>query len=196
MMMAEVSRQARSRNKIEIHRGFFRGSHGRYRTSRRKECSLEEMLSALKPKGVGALDGFAIMTETYWRLLEEENLRAKLENLFAKLDPENLEQLAANGHEARTQILQTPLPDVLRSAIRDSYCAITHGFGGAEILKEVRTPKPAAGPALVRVTRAASNSYGTYMRNPGYAINCPPRRCSGESAHSFLAQSCASVDAP
>ena len=94
-----------------------------------KNASLGEMFSALKPKGVGVLDGFAITTDAYWRLLEEQNLRAKLENVFANLDPENLEQLAAKGHEARTRILETPLPDVLRSAIRDSYAGLVARIG-------------------------------------------------------------------
>ena len=89
-----------------------------------KNASLGEMFSALKPQGVGVLDGFAITTDAYWRLLEEQNLRANLENLFSVLDPENLEQLAAKGHEARTQILQTPIPGVLQSAIRDAYQAL------------------------------------------------------------------------
>jgi pyruvate,water dikinase len=66
-----------------------------------KNASLGEMFSPLKPKGVGVLDGFAITTGAYW-LLEEQNLRATLENIFLSLDPENLEQLAAKGHEART----------------------------------------------------------------------------------------------
>src|SRR5579872_2403045 len=86
-----------------------------------KNASLGEMFSALKPQGVGVLDGFAITTDAYWRLLEGQNLRTKLENIFLSLDPEGLEQLAAKGHEARAQILQTPLPDVLRPAIRNSY---------------------------------------------------------------------------
>ena len=50
-----------------------------------KNASLGEMFNALKPKGVGVLDGFAITTDAYWRLLEEQNLRAKLENVFANL---------------------------------------------------------------------------------------------------------------
>jgi pyruvate,water dikinase len=86
-----------------------------------KNASLGEMFSALKPEGVGVLDGFAITTDAYWRLLEETDLRAQLDGILTGLDAENLEQLAAKGHEARTQILQTPLPDVLRSAIRDGY---------------------------------------------------------------------------
>jgi pyruvate,water dikinase len=94
-----------------------------------KNASLGEMFSALKPKGVGILDGFAITTDAYWQLLEERNLRTELERIFVKLDPENLEQLAAEGHEARTQILQTPLPDELRSEIRDSYHALVARIG-------------------------------------------------------------------
>jgi pyruvate,water dikinase len=94
-----------------------------------KNASLGEMFSALKPQGVGVLDGFAITTDAYWRLLEEQNLRSKLEKIFLSLDPENLEQLAVKGHEARTQILQTPLPDVLRSAIRDSYKELVARIG-------------------------------------------------------------------
>ena len=94
-----------------------------------KNASLGELFSALKPKGVGVLDGFAITTDAYWRLLEEQELRAKLEKIFSKLDPENLEQLAAKGHEARAQILQTSLPDVLQSAIRESFRALVTRMG-------------------------------------------------------------------
>src|ERR1019366_5410332 len=94
-----------------------------------KNASLGELFRALKPKGVGVLDGFALTTEAYWRLLDEPRLRAKLENIFSSLDSENLEQLAAKGHEARTQILQTPLPEVLRSAVRGSYSALLKRIG-------------------------------------------------------------------
>ena len=88
-----------------------------------KNASLSELFTALKPKGVGVLDGLAITTDAYWRLLEEQDLRTQLEAIFSNLDPENLEQLTAKGHEARTRILETPLPEVLRSAFRESYKA-------------------------------------------------------------------------
>src|SRR5271166_2688828 len=94
-----------------------------------KNASLGELFSALKPKGVGILDGFALTTDAYWRLLEEQGLRARLEKLFSDLDPENLEQLAAKGHEARTQILQTPLPEDLKLAVRESYAALLKRIG-------------------------------------------------------------------
>ncbi|MGA8144011.1 MAG: phosphoenolpyruvate synthase [Candidatus Acidiferrales bacterium] len=94
-----------------------------------KNASLGELFTALKPKGVGVLDGLAITTDAYWRLLEEQDLRAQLEAIFSNLDPENLEQLAAKGHEARTRILETPLPEVLRSEIRESYRALIARLG-------------------------------------------------------------------
>jgi pyruvate,water dikinase len=94
-----------------------------------KNASLGEMFRALKPKGVGVLDGFALTTQAYWRLVEEQGLRAKLERIFADLDPENLEQLAVKGHEARTQILQTPLPEEIRAAISNAYHALLKRIG-------------------------------------------------------------------
>ncbi len=74
-----------------------------------KNASLEELFSALKPKGIGVLDGFAVTTEAYWLLLSEQGLRTRLEQLFSGLDAENLDRLAVAGHAARTQILQTSL---------------------------------------------------------------------------------------
>lgn len=94
-----------------------------------KNASLGELFSALKPKGVGVLDGFAVTTDAYWLLLNEQGLRGKLENIFANLDAENLEGLAAAGHAARTQILQTPLPDALRSAVVQAYHDLCERLG-------------------------------------------------------------------
>ena len=94
-----------------------------------KNASLGELFTALKPKGIGVLDGFALTTDAYWLLLEECGLRQKLEEIFSKLDPENLQSLATSGHAARTQILQTPLPDSIRSAVITAYRGLVDRFG-------------------------------------------------------------------
>jgi pyruvate, water dikinase len=86
-----------------------------------KNASLGELFVALKPQGVGVLDGFAITTEAYWRHLEEQNLREKLEDVLSNLDPNNLEQLAEAGYAARTHILQTQLPDDMCEDVLDAY---------------------------------------------------------------------------
>ena len=94
-----------------------------------KNASLGELFAVLRPKGVGVLDGFAITTDAYWRLLDEHGLRLKLEQIFSDLDVENLADLAAKGHESRTRILETALPEVLRSAVLDSYRALVGRLG-------------------------------------------------------------------
>jgi pyruvate, water dikinase len=84
----------------------------------------------MKPLGVGALDGFAITTAAYWRMLDAADLRAKLEATFAKLNPEDLNQLATAGHTARALILGTSLPADLRSEIVEAYRALIKRLGG------------------------------------------------------------------
>lgn len=86
-----------------------------------KNASLGELYRALKPLGVGVLDGFATTTDGYWLLLEEGDLRHRLETIFSGLDPENLRQLEAAGQAARTQILRTQLPRKLEGAVLEAY---------------------------------------------------------------------------
>jgi pyruvate,water dikinase len=94
-----------------------------------KNASLGELFAALGPQGVGVLDGFATTTDAYRRLLDEQGLRLKLEQIFSDLDPEDLTGLAKKGHESRTRILETPLPEALRSAVLDSYRALVRRLG-------------------------------------------------------------------
>jgi pyruvate,water dikinase len=94
-----------------------------------KNASLGELFAALKPRGVGVLDGFAVTTDAYWRLLEEKGLRGKLEKALFKLDPEDLQQLASAGHVARSSILETPLPDEVRLSISGAYKELLQRVG-------------------------------------------------------------------
>jgi pyruvate,water dikinase len=43
-----------------------------------KNASLGELFNALKPKGVGVLDGFATTAEAYRTLLMQDNLKGSL----------------------------------------------------------------------------------------------------------------------
>jgi len=94
-----------------------------------KNASLGELFSALKPQGVGVVDGFAITSDAYWHLLDQAGLRSKLDALFEKFDPENVEQLAERGHAARAAILQTPIPENLNQSIIDAYRDLTNRIG-------------------------------------------------------------------
>jgi pyruvate,water dikinase len=91
-----------------------------------KNASLGELFRALKPEGVGVLDGFATTAEAYRHLLATDGLDEKLRRIFAELNVEDLDGLARAGQAARTAVLETALPaDVRASALAgyDRLCA-------------------------------------------------------------------------
>jgi pyruvate,water dikinase len=86
-----------------------------------KNASLGELFRALKPKGVGVLDGFATTADAYWRLLGARGLEDKLRSIFSPFDPENLVELSRRGETARAAVLATPIPEEVRAAILTAY---------------------------------------------------------------------------
>lgn len=86
-----------------------------------KNASLGEMFRALKPKGVGVLDGFATTASAYWHLLAANGLDVRLRAIFSPFDAENLAELSRRGAAARAAVLETPIPDDLRAAILGAY---------------------------------------------------------------------------
>lgn len=86
-----------------------------------KNASLGELFNALKPKGVGVLDGFATTADAYRALLAEGNLEYELRSLVSDFDHEDVEELRRRGHAARVAILDMPLPKELRSAVVNAY---------------------------------------------------------------------------
>src|SRR5512145_1367112 len=94
-----------------------------------KNSSLGELFSALKPKGVGVVDGFATTADAYWRLLATGDLRARLERIFSGLNAEDLVQLSQAGQAARTAVLETPIPDDVREAIQAAYGRLSERLG-------------------------------------------------------------------
>ena len=94
-----------------------------------KNASLGELFAALKPKGVGVLDGFAATADAYWRLLRTGDLEARLRAIFSTLHPEDLADLARAGQAARAAVLETPIPDDVRTAILAAYERLTARLG-------------------------------------------------------------------
>jgi pyruvate,water dikinase len=103
-----------------------------------KNASLGEMFNSLKPRGVGVTDGFATTAAAYWRLLDQEGLKARLQSIFENLDVENAEQLSASGHRARAAVLETVIPQDIREAILDAYDRLCQRVG-SEIEVAVRS---------------------------------------------------------
>ncbi len=86
-----------------------------------KCASLGELLRALAPRGVRAVDGFTTTSEAYRRLLETNGLGARLRELLSDLDPNDIKALNAAGHEARVLMLDTPLPQQVSGAILEGF---------------------------------------------------------------------------
>ena len=86
-----------------------------------KNASLGELFRVLRPQGVRVLDGFATTSAAYRRLLATNGLDERLRAIFGSLDPENLAELARCGEAARAAVLETPIPDELRTAILAAY---------------------------------------------------------------------------
>ena len=94
-----------------------------------KNASLGELFRALKPAGVGVLDGFATTADAFWMLTRERNLAGRLRELFTGFDAEDLEELARRSQAAREAVLETPLPADLRQAILDAYARLSDRLG-------------------------------------------------------------------
>ncbi len=94
-----------------------------------KNASLGQMFNALKPQGVGVLDGFATTADAYWRLLAEKDLKNRLREIFSSFDPENMDELAVRGSQARAAVMETPLPEELCSAVIAAYARLCQRLG-------------------------------------------------------------------
>ena len=86
-----------------------------------KNASLGEMIRQLQPKGVNVPNGFATTAYAFRYFIEKAGLEAKLRELLADLDIEDINNLRDRGRMARTLILSTPFPDDLQMAIAMSY---------------------------------------------------------------------------
>jgi pyruvate,water dikinase len=94
-----------------------------------KNASLGELFNALKPRGIGVLDGFATTADAYRSLLQERELEYELRSLLSDFDVEDVNELSIRGHAARVAVLDTPLPAALREAIITAYDQLCKRLG-------------------------------------------------------------------
>ena len=94
-----------------------------------KGASLGELLRSLTPRGIRAVEGFAITTNAYRSLLKTNSLGERLKELLCGLDPENLKSLKAVGREVRAHMLDTPLHPEINDSIEKSYQQLCERHG-------------------------------------------------------------------
>jgi pyruvate,water dikinase len=86
-----------------------------------KNASLGEMIQQLGSKGVNVPTGFATTAFTYRYFIEKAGLEAKLRDLFADLDLDDVSDLRVCGKQARAMVMNTPFPPELETAISSAY---------------------------------------------------------------------------
>ncbi|MEG4225038.1 phosphoenolpyruvate synthase [Microcoleus sp. N9_B2] len=94
-----------------------------------KNASLGEMIQQLTAQGVRVPNGFATTAHAYRYFIESAGLEAKLREIFADLDVEDLQNLRQKGKQARALILDTPFPQELQAAIADAYEKLCDRYG-------------------------------------------------------------------
>jgi pyruvate,water dikinase len=94
-----------------------------------KNASLGEMIQQLKPKGVKVPTGFATTAYAYRFFIQSAGLEAKLREIFAELNVEDVSNLHAVGKQARKLMLQTEFPTVLQEAITQAYQELCQEYG-------------------------------------------------------------------
>jgi pyruvate,water dikinase len=94
-----------------------------------KNASLGEMIQQLTQQGVSVPNGFATTAYAYRYFIESAGLEAKLRELFAQLDVDNVLSLQAVGQQARSLMLQTPFPQPLQDAIAAGYRNLCAQYG-------------------------------------------------------------------
>ncbi|HEC06224.1 MAG TPA: phosphoenolpyruvate synthase, partial [Thiolapillus brandeum] len=94
-----------------------------------KNASLGEMYQQLTPKGILIPNGFAVTAGAYRYMLDEANAWDELHQVLDNLDPENVDDLARRGAQAREIIYGAGLPEDLQAEILQAYGKLTEQYG-------------------------------------------------------------------
>ncbi len=115
--------------------GFDELGKGDIETVGGKNASLGEMISNLADLGVSVPGGFATTTDAYRDFLRRDGLGDRIHSLLAKLDVEDLDQLAETGSTIRRWVMEIPLPDQLQQEVAQAW----QSLGGDSLSLAVRS---------------------------------------------------------
>lgn len=101
-----------------------------------KNSSLGEMFNQLSSEGIKVPDGFATVSNAFWRFLEHNKLKQPLQDLLNQLDRKNFINLKEIGGKARKMMMNAAMPNELKIEIADNYKKLA---GENEIAVAVRS---------------------------------------------------------
>ncbi len=94
-----------------------------------KNASLGEMYQELTPRGVRIPNGFAITAEAYRAVLERAGAWDALRATMDGLDPDDVDDLARRGKQAREIIYGAGIPDDIAQPILTAYHQLQEEYG-------------------------------------------------------------------
>ncbi|MCE8021247.1 phosphoenolpyruvate synthase [Halomonas sp. MCCC 1A11036] len=86
-----------------------------------KNASLGEMISNLSGAGVTVPGGFATTAHAYREFLAHEGLNERINQALARLDVDDVSELARVGAQIRQWVIDTPLPPTFETHLRSAY---------------------------------------------------------------------------
>ncbi len=104
-----------------------------------KNASLGEMIRELKSEGVNVPFGFALTADSYWYLLDHNDLRHRISEALSDLDTHDINDLRKKTAAARELIFNAELPDDLYAEIREAYEKLSAKYGEKESDVAVRS---------------------------------------------------------
>ena len=104
-----------------------------------KNASLGEMYQKLTPKGINIPNGFATISDAYWLLLEENDIKDQIQTILTDLNISDTKNLQERGLRVRSLILNSKLPKILEEEILDAYSALSHEYNSDSVDVAVRS---------------------------------------------------------
>ncbi len=104
-----------------------------------KNASLGEMIKEMKSEGVNVPYGFALTADSYWYLLDSNDLRHTISEVLKDLDTHDINDLREKTKKARQLIFNAKLPDDLYAEIKEAYEKLSAYYGEDESDVAVRS---------------------------------------------------------
>jgi len=104
-----------------------------------KNSSLGEMLRELSALGIQVPDGFATTAEAFRQFLQQGGLKERIHQRLARLDVDDVVELARVGAAIRDEIRATPLPPRLQEEVLTAWRAMDQGRGIAVAVRSSAT---------------------------------------------------------
>jgi len=104
-----------------------------------KNASLGEMFNSLSSRGIKVPNGYAITSDAYWKLLDDNSLKSEILSLIDSIDFENTQSLQEYSKKIRVLLLNIELPKEITDEVLLAYKKLSDFYGRDNIDVAVRS---------------------------------------------------------